>query len=83
MVERDSGFVCVRVCVCSAFSQRGGAQKSIKCVKRDVIRWATYPSFLAFCSIPAIRDTVYQRKRKKLIPEPVYVGLAVACKTLP
>lgn len=41
------------------------------------------PSYLARCSATTIKHVVYHTERKKLIPEPVYVGLATACKTLP
>lgn len=79
--ERYHGLVCVCVCVYCIETQR--ALTSIKCVKTDVSRLATYLSCLAHFSITTVRHVVYHREGKRLISEPVYVGFATACKTLP
>lgn len=77
MAERDSKGLCV-YCV-----EPQRARKSIKCVKTVVSRSATYPSCLAHCSTTTIKHVVYHREGKRLIPKPVYVGFATACKTMP
>lgn len=68
-----------RVCVCVCVVHWvWGAQKSIKCVETDVIRWATY-----HFSTTTIRHVVYHREKGRAHPRVVYVGSATACKTLP
>lgn len=48
MVERDSEGLCVCICMDGELSVGvGGALKSIKCEKTDVIRSATYPRFFS------------------------------------
>lgn len=51
--------------------ESGGAQKSIKCVKTDVIKWATYPSW---ASPPLSSMLFIIEKVQEAHPGPVYVG---------
>lgn len=80
MVERDSEGL--RVCVCVVHCVWRGSKINQVC--EDRCHQMGYLSQL----FGPLLDHHYQacclspREGKKLIPEPVYVGLATACKTL-